>query len=71
MVEEGGEVDDALADISEDVKGCLHPPPVEVLVMLATRKAVWFGDDARTVTSLEVSPRHGELRITARSALLE
>jgi hypothetical protein len=45
--------------------------PVEVLVMLATRKAVWFGDDARTVTSLEVSPRHGELRITARSALLE
>jgi hypothetical protein len=25
MVEEGGEVDDALADISEDVKGWLHP----------------------------------------------
>jgi hypothetical protein len=71
MVEEGDEVDDALVDISEDLKGWLHPPPAEVLVMLATRKAVWFRDDTRTVTSVEVFRRGGQLRITARSALLE
>jgi hypothetical protein len=71
MVEEGDEVDDALVDISEDLQGCVHPPPLEVLAMLATRKALWFRDDTRTVTSVEVSRRGGELRITARSALLE
>jgi len=70
VVEEDGDVDEAVLNLTTDMTAKLQgPPPEAVIEWLAERKVYRYGDDPRIVLSVEVFRNGDQLRVMAASAV--